>query len=109
MPARITVFLLIVLLAAPPLAQPKNKKKQMLPDYVLKAQTVLVVIQSDAGEPLTNPTANRTAADNVERALTDWGRFRLVMAEQTADLIIAIRKGHRSGPTVSGLPTDNRS
>jgi hypothetical protein len=108
MPVRTPVFLLIVLLAAPPLAQPKNKKKQVLPDYVLKAQTVLVVIQPDAGEPVTNPTANRTAQENVEKALTDWGRFRLVMEEQTADLIIAVRKGHASGPTVSGLPTDSR-
>src|ERR1700690_715276 len=72
MSARIGMFFLIVLVVAP-LAHAKNKKKQVLPDYVLKAQTVLVVIHPDAGEHLTNPTANRTAQDNVEKALRDWG------------------------------------
>ena len=88
---RLTVFFLIVLLAVP-LAPAKTKKKQVLPDYVLKAQTVAVVIQPYAGEPPTNPTANRTAEDNVERALTQWGRFRLVTDAQFADLVIAVRK-----------------
>ena len=104
---RLTIFFLIVLLAVP-LAPAKTKKKQVLPDYVLKAQTVAVVIQPYAGEPLTNPTANRTAEDNVERALTQWGRFRLVSDAQFADLVIAVRKGHAGGQTVNNSPTDNR-
>jgi hypothetical protein len=104
---RLTVFFLIVLLAVP-LAPAKTKKKQVLPDYVLKAQTVAVAIQPYAGEPLTNPTANRTAEDNVERALTQWGRFRLVSDAQFADLVIAVRKGHAGGQTINNSPTDNR-
>jgi hypothetical protein len=107
MSARIAMFFLIVLVVAP-LAHARNKKKQVLPDYVLKAQTVLVVIHPDAGEPLTKPTANRTAQDNVEKALIAWGRFRLVMDAQTADLVIAVRKGHAGGPTVHNSPTDSR-
>jgi hypothetical protein len=93
---------------AAPLAHAKDKKKQVLPDYVLNAQTVLVVIYPDAGEPLTNPTANRTAQDNVEKALMKWGRFRLVMDAQTANLVIAVRKGHAGGPTISNSPIDDR-
>lgn len=107
MSPRMTMFFLVVLVTAS-LAHAKNKKKQVLPDYVLKAQTVLVVIHPDAGEPLTDPTANRTSQDNVEKALMKWGRFRLVMDVQTADLVIAVRKGHPGGPTVGNLPTDNR-
>jgi hypothetical protein len=80
----------------------------VLPDYVLKAQTVVVVIEPGAGEPLKSPTANRTAQDDVERALMKWGRFKLVMDAQTADLVVAVRKGHAAGPTVSDSPTDNR-
>jgi len=34
----------------------KNKKKQTLPDAVLNAHTVYVVVEPDAGEPVTNPT-----------------------------------------------------
>jgi hypothetical protein len=107
MSTRMTIFFLIVLVVAS-LAPAKNKKKQVLPDYVLRAQTVLVVIHPDAGEPLTSPTANRMAQDNVEKAITEWGRFRLVMDAQTADLVIAVRKGHASGPTINNSPTDSR-
>src|SRR5215472_18447258 len=65
MSARMLILLLVVLVLAPP-ALAKDKKKQVLPDYVLRAQTLVVVIHPDAGEHLTNPTANRTAQDNVE-------------------------------------------
>jgi hypothetical protein len=104
---RRSIFFLVLLLLAP-LATAKNKKKQVLPDYVLKAQTVLVVIHPDAGEPLTDPTANRTAQDNVEKAMMKWGRFNLVMDAQTADLVVVVRKGHAGGPVVSNSPADNR-
>jgi len=107
MSTRLTILFLVVLVVAP-LAHAKRKKKQVLPDYVLQAQTVFVVIYPDAGEPLTNPTANRTAQDNVEQALTKWGRFKLVMDAQTADLVVAVRKGHAGGPTVSNSPADDR-
>ena len=104
--ARMPIFFLVVFVLAP-LAVAKNKKKQVLPDYVLKAQTVVVVIHPDAGEPLKNPTANRTAQDDVEKALMKWGRFKLVMDARTADLVVAVRKGHAGGPTISDSPTDN--
>lgn len=103
-----TALITLMIFAVVPVALAKNKKKQVLPDYVLRAETVLVVIHPEAGEPVTNPTANRTAQENVEKALSQWGRFRLVMGAQTADLVIAVRKGHASGPTVRNLPTDSR-
>ena len=103
-----TALITLMVFAAFPIATAKNKKKQVLPDYVLRAETVLVVIHPEAGEPVTNPTANRTAQENVEKALSQWGRFRLVMEAQTADLVVAVRKGHASGPTVRNLPTDSR-
>src|SRR5262249_19780523 len=39
----------------------KKKSQQELSDVVLHAQTVYVVILSDASEPITNPAANRAA------------------------------------------------
>jgi hypothetical protein len=104
---RISISFLLLLLLVP-LADGKNKKKQTLPDYVLNAQTILVVIHPDAGEPLTNPMANRTAQEDVERAMMKWGRFKLVMDAETADLVVAVRKGHASGPTVRNSPVDDR-
>ena len=61
---RMTIFFFIVLAVVPP-ASAKDKKKQVLPNYVLRAQTVAVVIRPEAGEPLTSPAANRTAQTNV--------------------------------------------
>src|SRR5215470_3542244 len=102
-----TALITLMIFGVAHLAIAKNKKKQILPDFVLRAETVLVVIHPDAGEPVTNPTANRTAQENVERAVTQWGRFRLAMDAQTADLVVAVRKGHAGGPTVRNSPADN--
>ena len=108
MPRRIPFVLLIALFLSC-VSFAKKKNKQELSDLVLNAQTVLVVIHPDAGEPVTNPTANRTAQENVENALTKWGRFRLVMSPQTADLVIAVRKGYAVGTTIGNSPADDRS
>ncbi len=103
-----SLLLLATLLAVPAIA--KDKKKSTLPDFVLKATTVLVVVSPDAGEPVDRPMANSTARDNVEKALMEWGRLHPVLDGQEPDLVIAVRTG--SGkmvqPTIRGGPIDNR-
>jgi hypothetical protein len=64
-----TFLLASVFLLATNPALAKEKEKPVLPDFVLKAQTVLVLIQPDAGEPLTDPLANRKAQQEVEKAM----------------------------------------
>lgn len=88
----------------------KDKNKVFLPADVLNAQTVLVTIQPEAGEPITDPDSNRRAREDVERAVTKWGRFRIVMESQTADLVFVVRRGtgRAVAPTISGGPVDNR-
>src|SRR5215469_3528695 len=109
MTARLPLLLLTALLAVP--ATGKDKKKFTLPEDVLRAQTVRVVIDPQAGEPLDQPNANANARDNVEKALMDWGRFRLVMDGQESDLVIAIRtgSGQAARPTIKGGPIDQRT
>jgi hypothetical protein len=106
------LFSLIVvaaLLAVPANARDKDKKKASLPDYVLKASTVLVVVMPDAGEPIDQPMANSAARENVEKALMEWGRLRLVLDGQESDLVIAVRTGSsKMVPTIKGGPIDNR-
>src|SRR5215469_1544653 len=104
---RMTILFFIVL-ALVPLTSAKDKKKQVLPNYVLRAQTVAVVIRPEAGEPLTSPAANRTAQTNVMNAMAKWGRFRLVSDAQAADLIVAVQKGHANGPTICNSPVDSQ-
>jgi hypothetical protein len=102
------LILMIVFLAS--LAVAAGKKKDLLPTYVLKARTVLVLIDPDAGTSMTAPMANKTAQDDVEKALMKWGRLAPVLAGMPADLLITVRKG--SGkivqPTIGGEPTNDR-
>jgi hypothetical protein len=90
-------------------AEGKDKKKVILPVDVLQAQTVLVVIDPEAGMAIDAPLANRTARDEVEKKLMNWGRFRLAMNPSDADLVISVRKGSGkiAGPTIGGIPDND--
>jgi len=104
----LALFAGIVVLASCVVA--KKKEKQVLPDAVLRAQTVFVVIQPDAKEPLTEPNANLKAQKAVEEALMKWGKFRLALDTATADIVISVQKGigKAMSPTISGGPVDSR-
>jgi len=89
-------------------APAKDKKKVLLPNYVLQAHTAYVVIDPDAGVSIANPNGNRTAQEDVEKALSSWGRLSPVMSSQTADLVISVRKGsgRNVNPTIGGVPNN---
>jgi hypothetical protein len=106
---RMRVMMLLIVLCTS-VAIAGNKKKTSLPAHVLKARTAAVLIDPDAGTPVTAPLANKTAQEDVEKALMKWGRFEPVQDTQTADLVTVVRRG--SGkivqPTIGGLPTNDR-
>lgn len=106
--ARHWSLLILLSLLVLPAASAKDKKKEILPEYVLEARTVYVVIDPDAGVSASNPNENRTAQEDVEKALMNWGRFSVVMSAQTADLVVAVRRGHGKvvNPTIGGAPND---
>ena len=89
-------------------APAKDKKKVLLPSYVLQAHTAYVVIDPDAGVSVANPNGNRTAQEDVEKALSNWGRLSPVMSPQTADLVISVRKGSERNvnPAIGGVPNN---
>jgi hypothetical protein len=91
-------------------AEAKKKEKVILPDVVLRAKTVLVVILPDAGEPTDDPAANRKAREEVEKALLKWGRFQIALDVNSADLVIGVKRGSDKPmrPTVNGGPVDDR-
>ena len=82
------------------------KKKAVFPADVLRARTVLVIVDPTAGVDVRDPNANRAARADVEKALDQWGRFTLVQEGSTADLIITVRKGDGKliQPTIGGTP-----
>jgi hypothetical protein len=107
---RLSLLLFLVLLFAC-FAPANTKKKDALPAEVLEAQTVVVLVDPDAGMSTSAPLVNRTAQEDVEKALAKWGRLRLVLiGGNNADLVITVRKGNGKvvQPTVSGEPTNDR-
>jgi len=81
----------------------KDKKKNILPPYVLTARTVTVIIDPAAGVSVDDPLANRVAQKDVQTAILNWGRFQTLMNGMEADLIIVVRKGSGrvAQPTIS--------
>jgi len=86
------------------------KKKSALPQVVLNAQTVFVMVDPDAAIPVNDPGGNRTAREDVEKALMKWGRLKLTMTMSQADLVIVVRKGDKQpmNPTVDGQSPNDR-
>lgn len=109
--SRRLLLLLPLALLLPLTTNAKDKKKSQISDLILRASTVRVVIDPYAGEPLDQPAANANARDNVEKALTEWGRYRVVMDGESSDLVIAIHTGddRMARPTVKGGPIDQRA
>jgi hypothetical protein len=109
MATRGRLFLPLVLLFAC-LTIAESKKKAALPAAVLKAHTVIVLIDPNAGIPINTPLANTTAQDDVEKAIMKWGRLSLAQTVPTADLVITVRKGNGKNvsPTIGGVPTNDR-
>jgi hypothetical protein len=85
---------LIVLILSSLVAAGKDKKKATLPEDILKAHTVWVIVDPTAGVDIDDPNANRIARADVEKALVQWGRLEPVTNADMADLIITVRKGH---------------
>ena len=98
----ILLFLIVIPFA------PAKDKKEILPAYVLEARTVLVVIDPDAGISPSNPNENRTAQEDVEKALMNWGRFSPTLDAIDADLVISVRRAHGKAVsnTTGGVPND---
>lgn len=103
--ARHGLFLLLVtLLTGSAVAKDKNS----LPDWVLEAHTVRVVVSPDASDSLNHPMANSDAQQAVQRALADWGRFTLAEGQET-DLVISVRAGGKVvSSTLETGPADTR-
>lgn len=101
----LAILCLILALAAPSAA--KDKKKETMPELILRARYVAVVVDPDAGVSLTNPGENGAARSDVEAALRKWGRFTPTLDTSFADLIIVLRKGGKAfKPTIGGVPNE---
>jgi hypothetical protein len=103
-------FAISALLLSCLFATAKDKKKALLPADILRARSILVLVDPSSGMDVRNPNANRIAQEDVEKALMDWGRFSLAMDAPNADLIITVRKGSGKTvqPTIGGVPNNNR-
>ncbi len=80
----------VVSLAVTP-ALAKNSKP-VVPQYILDAHTIAVIIDPGAGRAPEDPNANQIARQDVEAALQRWGRFTIVLDSANADLVIVVRR-----------------
>lgn len=113
MTSRLSLLVVLAALLATALSAPlsaKDKNKSTFPEDVRRAQTVRVIIEPNAGEPIDQPNANAIARDNVEKALSEWGRLRPMMDGAETDLVIVVRigTGKAMQPTIKGGPIDQR-
>jgi hypothetical protein len=102
-------LMLNVLLLSSLVSLGKDKKKVPLPEDVLKARKVWVIVDPQAGVAIEAPNANRIARADVEKALVKWGRLDPVTNAEMADLIITVRKGHDkiAEGTIGGTPVNS--
>ncbi|HET9802343.1 MAG TPA: hypothetical protein VFP96_03840 [Candidatus Acidoferrum sp.] len=86
-----------------------NDKKPALPATILNAQTIAVIVDPEAGISMDDPPANKAALEDVEKALSKWGRFRVVMRGMSPDVVIVIRKGNGklAQPKIGGGASPN--
>jgi hypothetical protein len=110
MPKRVFLALAACLLMAA-FAGAKNKAEKNVPEYILRAKTVNVMVDPGAGIDVEDPRANQVAQKDVETALLNWGRFQPVIFTQGADLISVTRKGHKQvvDTTISDPRQNNRA
>ncbi|MBS1840963.1 MAG: hypothetical protein JSS69_13430 [Acidobacteria bacterium] len=98
-----------LLISATAFSFANEKKKPILPATILNARTVSVIVDPDAGVSSDAPLANKTAVEDVERAFSNWGRFKPVLSGMAPDLVVVIRRGNGKmvQPTVHGGTSPN--
>jgi len=93
MKLRTILTVALVLAAALPFAQGKDKKKKTMPAVFATARYVYVQAEDgDAFKPGLLD-ADRQAIVDLQNALRDWHRYSLTMNSSEADLIFIVRKG----------------
>ena len=94
MPTRASTWIALALIAVALTPAFAKNDKPILPQYILSAHTVCILIDPAAGISVSDPNANQTAQRDVEAALLKWGRFTTVLSTEDADLVIVLRRGH---------------
>lgn len=91
----------------PASAREKNNVP-LMPQYILRARTVAILIDPAASVSLRDPNGNQTARKDVETALLKWGRLEPVLDPREADLVIVIRKGMKPADVAAPDGRQNR-
>ena len=102
---KLTVLLLL-LLPALAMAQ-KKEKKPKLPEAFDHAHFVFVeAVDGEEFKPGLD-TADRLAIADLRDALQSWGRYKLIVEREKADLIFVVRKGRLAEARVGGGINDS--
>lgn len=95
------ILAVLALLAIPAVSK---DKKSIVPELILRARYVDVVVDPDSGMSVLDPGENRIAQTDVENALLKWGRFKTTIETTNADLVLVIRKGGKPMKQTIAVP-----
>lgn len=97
---RKSILTFSLLFAACVLSLSAKQKDARLPDEVLSARYVAVVIFGSDGNIMHETPEDRRAVTDVENAFRKWGRYKVTMYPKDAELIIAVRRSGRPNAKV---------
>jgi hypothetical protein len=98
-----SAWLLCSALAASLAVAQQKPISQMYRRDVVEARTIAVVAYDTSS--VQDSQENQRARLEVQTALTNWGRYRVVAANGNPDLILLVRKGHAQAATIGGATT----
>jgi hypothetical protein len=101
-----SLFVLAAVLFAATLFAKDKKPKQEIPDEILNARYVAVIVFNESNQ-LVKQADDLRAIGDVEQALRKWGRYAITLNVRDADFVIAIRKGRMAEARI-GVPSVNR-
>jgi hypothetical protein len=85
----------------------KDKRpKQEIPDEILNAKYVAVIVFNESNQ-LVKQAEDLRAIGDVEQAIRKWGRYTVTMNPSDADFVIAVRKSRMVEGRI-GVPSVNR-
>jgi hypothetical protein len=93
MPRQSVLLILVLLQCVPPVWAQKEKKSQRIPDVIATARYVYI---STVDGELTKPSVSqqdRKAASALTQYLQEWGRYKVALRPQDAEIILVVSSG----------------
>lgn len=87
------LIILIALVCVPLVLAQKDKQNKRIPDVITKARYVYITTaEGEPTKPTVSPQDRRAVAD-LSEYLQEWGRYKVAMRAEDADIILVVSGG----------------